>query len=121
MSRPGFFPEEPRAAAPAPAGLRPLGRPRPLQVARDAGGLPARVRFPQQTRAVAVRDIDQVWRIAEEWWRDRPLRRTYYQLRLVDGRRLTCFCDDASALGPAVAGTAAGARFAQESWFAQEY
>ena len=115
MSRPGFFPEEQRAAAPAPAGLRPLGRPRPLHVARDAAGLPARVRFPQQARAVAVHDVDQVWRIAEEWWREQPLRRTYYQLRLADGRRLTCFCDDAPARGPAAAGTE------PNPWFAQEY
>ena len=114
MSRPGFFPEEQAAAAPAAAGLRPLGRPRPLHVVRDAAGLPARVRFPQQARAVAVRDVDQVWRIAEEWWREQPLRRTYYQLRLADGRRLTCFSDDAPARGRA-AGTAA------DAWFAQEY
>ena len=115
MSRPDFFSEERRAPAPAPSGLRPLGRPRPLQVARDAGGLPARVRFPHQARAVAVHDVDQVWRIAEEWWRDQPLRRTYYQLHLADGRRLTCFSDDAPALGHAAAGTKA------DAWFAQEY
>ncbi|MCY3918568.1 MAG: hypothetical protein OXG38_02020, partial [Chloroflexi bacterium] len=70
--------------------------------------------FPRQARAVAVRDVDQVWRIAEEWWREQPLRRTYYQLRLADGRRLTCFSDDATARGRA-AGTAA------DAWFAQEY
>ncbi|PZC50349.1 MAG: hypothetical protein DK306_000077 [Chloroflexi bacterium] len=108
----------PAAQAAAASGLRPLGQPRALQVARDASGLPAQVRFPGGA-TVAVSAIDQIWRIAEEWWRERPLMRTYYQLRLEDGRRLTCFYDETLAQpnGPSAdAGSALGG-----AWFAQAY
>lgn len=94
-----------------PSGLRPLGRPRPLHVACDEIGLPARVQLPDSEQTIAVDDVDQVWRIAEEWWRETPLARTYYQLHLADGHRLTCFHDEAlTPLAPQ-----------QGAWFAQEY
>ena len=100
------------AAPPPRHGLRSLGLPRPLQVVCDAQGLPAEVQFEARGRPVAVSAIDQVWRIAEEWWREAPLARTYYQLRLDDGRTLTCFHDESAALNPLSAGGA---------WFAQHY
>ena len=77
-----------------PHGLRPLSRPHPLRVTLDAAGLPARVATRHDRQPVAVTAVDEVWRIAEEWWRERPLRRTYYRLALDDGRALTCFHDD---------------------------
>lgn len=108
-------------------GLRPLGRPRPLRVTCDALGVPTRVEFPghvrfrpsghpasatDASRGVAVIAIDQVWRIAEEWWRETPIARTYYQLRLDDGRALTCFHDGSLSRNDTVS---AGA------WFVQHY
>lgn len=103
-----------------PTGLRPLGRPRPLRVACDESGLPARVQFPGSEQPVAVDDVDQVWRIAEEWWRETPLARTYYQLQLADGRRLTCFHDESLTTPVSQqGGPRQGAQ--QGAWFAQEY
>ena len=95
-----------------PQGLSPLGRPRPLRVACDEAGLPAHVQFPRSDQPVAVTDIDQVWRIAEEWWRETALARTYYQLRLADGRALTCFHDESLAPSDSIP---------QSAWFAQHY
>jgi hypothetical protein len=34
------------------------------------------------------------WRIDDEWWRERPLSRTYYRVLLEDGQPLTLFRDD---------------------------
>ena len=75
-------------------GLRPLGRPRPIRVTLDADGLPARVATRHDKQPIIVTTVDEVWRIAEEWWREHTLRRTYYRLTLSDGRALTCFHDD---------------------------
>ena len=99
-------------------GLSPLGRPRPLHVACDETGLPARIQFPRSDHPVAVTDIDQVWRIAEEWWRETPLARTYYQLRLADGRALTCFHDESLSANESVAPNDS---ITQNAWFAQHY
>jgi hypothetical protein len=98
-------------------GLRPLGRPRALHVTCDAAGRPTHVQFPQRGQPVAVTTIDQVWRIAEEWWRETSIARTYYQLRLDDGRALTCFHDESLARTKSnpTRNASLGA------WFAQHY
>ena len=77
-----------------PHGLRPLGRPHLLRVTLDADGLPTRVATRHGKQLIAVTAIGEVWRIAEGWWRERPLRRTYYHLTLSNGHSLTCFHDD---------------------------
>lgn len=75
-----------------------VGTPRPLTVRVDADGLPVAVtRHAQRGRRpvpVAVESIEEVWRVAEAWWREEPERRTYYRLLLADGRLLTLFHDD---------------------------
>jgi hypothetical protein len=50
--------------------------------------------------AVTLRDrrmmIQQVldgWRIDDEWWRECPLSRFYWQIALEDGRSVTVFID----------------------------
>jgi hypothetical protein len=58
-------------------------------------------------RVLGVVDVEEVWRIGEEWWRDDPIARTYYRLILADGRPLTVFHDD--TLGR------------ETGWFAQRY
>lgn len=75
---------------PKPGTYRPLNPPKPIAV--DA----------QQERPVAVIDkagertdvasIEEFWVIDEEWWRDR-IWRTYYRVRLEDGRIVTMFRD----------------------------
>ena len=86
------------------AHLRPLGLPQPVLVRSDAHGLPAAVaaggarwgRMPGVFRAVA--QVEEAWRIAEEWWRASPsgagLARTYYRVILEDGSALTLYHDD---------------------------
>jgi hypothetical protein len=37
--------------------------------------------------------IDGRWKIDEEWWRENPILRMYYQVTTGDGRRITVFRD----------------------------
>jgi hypothetical protein len=89
---------EPTAGAPLRAhGLRTLGLPRPLRVEANSGGHPARVTL---TRGGAgtfeVEEVLEVWRVSEAWWREAPVRRTYYQIAIDGGRTLTLFQDEES-------------------------
>jgi hypothetical protein len=43
-------------------------------------------------RPVLVKDVVNVWRIDEEWWR-KPISRLYYSLELENGARITVFRD----------------------------
>ncbi len=43
-------------------------------------------------RPVLVRDVVNMWRIDEEWWR-RPVSRLYFQLEMDNGARITVFRD----------------------------
>jgi hypothetical protein len=40
-----------------------------------------------------VASIDSRWKIDEEWWREKPIIRMYYQVAAEDGRRITVFQD----------------------------
>ena len=40
-----------------------------------------------------IASIDDLWRIDEEWWREKPIARMYYQLTAEGGGRLTVFQD----------------------------
>lgn len=105
--------ETPAAERPeAPRGLRPLGLPRPLHVRADGRGEPAALAWPSRGgsggRMHPVEQVQEVWRIAEEWWRGEPLARTYYRVVLQDGRPLTLFHDD---LAPQP----------EEGWYEQRY
>ena len=66
---------------------RPLNRPRPLRVEAGEGGRPIAVYLSGQRCAVEA--VLEVWRIDDEWWRERPVSRLYFSLLLEDGR--TCF------------------------------
>lgn len=79
-------------------GLRPLGLPRPVRVQTDEAGLPSVVTLTGQGgTSLAVEQVDEAWRIAEEWWRETPLGRTYYRVIVDGGRPLTLFHDDLAA------------------------
>ena len=88
------------------AGLQPLGLPRPIAVRADASGLPATV-HPRGGRPLPVTRVEEVWRIAEEWWREAPLARSYYRVIVDGGRHLTLFHDDLT--GP------------NQGWYEQRY
>lgn len=80
--------------------LRPLGVPRALAVRTDTEGEPVAVaRTDARGRPgpeLTVERVDEVWRLAEAWWREAPQRRTYYRVILDGTRPLTMFRDDAA-------------------------
>ncbi len=105
----------------ASAALRALGLPLPIQVRTDEQGLPLELLVPRhgaqplaalarqaqrrssaRTRAArryAVEAIEEIWRVAEEWWRERPVERTYMRLLVDGGRPLTIYRDEAGLDG----------------------
>jgi len=70
--------------------LKPVNQPEPEQVEEDATGLPVALRTK---RLQPIRNIDDKWRIDDEWWRSEPISRLYYAVRLVSGQRLTIYKD----------------------------
>ena len=88
---------EPVTGAPLRAhGLRPLNLPRPVEVDLDTHGLPMRVVTGSlgTLRTYEVEQVQEVWRVAEAWWRAASVQRTYYQVVIDSGRTLTLFHDD---------------------------
>lgn len=71
--------------------LRPLAAPRLLAVETDGEGHPCWVVLGgEQRRVVGLQDR---WRIDDEWWREQPVSRMYYQLQLEGDRVVTIYCD----------------------------
>ena len=87
--------------------LRPLAGPRPLQLEVDAAGIPRSLIFEGARREVEA--VQDRWRIDDEWWRETPLSRMYYELRLEGERVVTVYRD-------LVCGHAAGG-----VWWLQRY
>ena len=57
----------------------------------DGEGRPVSVTLSgRRLRVVAVQDA---WRIDDEWWRERPVSRLYWQVALEDGRVVTLYRD----------------------------
>lgn len=85
-----------------------MGLPRLLGVRADAGGSPLAVARDDarghRGSEARVENIEEVWRVAEAWWRESSQARTYYRVILDGGRPLTLFRDDDSG-----------------SWFEQPY
>ncbi len=85
--------QTPRETA-RPRGIRRLNVPRSIEVQTDPSSrLPTalREREGEWDRIAALEDF---WRVEDEWWREAPLARTYYQAYLDDGRPLTFFLDE---------------------------
>jgi hypothetical protein len=89
--------------ASGPRALLPLNRPEPLHV-EAKGGWPLALSSSGRRGRRQVTSIEDVWRVEEEWWRDTPIVRTYFEVLLDDGRRSTLFFDHTAS-----------------SWFAQRY
>ena len=73
-----------------PGPIRPLNRLRPVQVAEGADGLPLEVSLRPRLKVEAIEDR---WRIDDEWWREVPISRTYFDCVLEDGRHITLVKD----------------------------
>jgi hypothetical protein len=113
------------------AALRALGLPLPIRVRADEAGRPLELLVPRRgaaplalqpattdarhhdIRRLAVEAIEEVWRVAEEWWRERPVGRTYIRLLVDGGRPLTIYRDEAGLLSPDGDG--------QPAWYLQRY
>ncbi len=81
--------------------LRALNLPRPAAVQTDAASHPCVVQLG--TRWVPVAEVQDRWRIDDEWWRQR-MERMYFLVILEDGDQVTLFHDAV-----------------QDQWFHQSY
>ena len=79
--------------APGAGPIRPLNLPIPISVEEDPHHRP--VVLGQKSRRVKVDSVEDLWQIDEEWWRDSPIVRTYYELTVQGGRRIIVFRDQA--------------------------
>ena len=70
--------------------LQPLKQPRPVAVETGESGEPVAVVLGGQRLAVA--QVQDVWRIDDEWWRE-EVSRLYYHLLLEDGQVVTVYRD----------------------------
>ena len=75
----------------SPGALRPLNLPVSIAVEEDTRGRPLTLIL--RGRKLKVASIDDLWEIDEEWWREKPVLRMYYQVATEDGRPITLFRD----------------------------
>ncbi len=73
-----------------PDAYRPVNLPEPARVEEDKAGRPVSVRLPRRQK---ITDIEDRWRIDDEWWRREPISRLYYAVRLGSGQRLEIYKD----------------------------
>ena len=76
-----------------PDGLRPLNAPQPVAVRLDAAGCPYQLQLapargprPRAAPWLTVLEIDESWRVVDEWWRATGIDRTYYRLLVAKER-----------------------------------
>ena len=70
--------------------FKPVNTPVPVKVEVDVGGIPVAVRVPRRQTVI---DIEDRWRIDDEWWRSEPVSRIYFEVRLSSGQRLVIYHD----------------------------
>ena len=75
------------------AQLRPLNAPVPLRVEMDAGGRIVSIWRQGRLTPRSIAAIQDRWRIDDEWWREHPISRMYYEVVLDDGSLLTMYQD----------------------------
>ena len=69
----------------------------------DRSRRPVRSRQPSlETKSLsltnlAITSINDLWQVDDEWWRERPISRRYYQITTQQDRRLTIFKDQLHA------------------------
>ena len=68
-----------------------MNLPVPLDVVEDEYHQPLTLILGGQK--LNITSIEDLWEIAEEWWRTRPVARRYYQVTTQDGRCITLFRD----------------------------
>lgn len=76
--------------APGADTFKPVNAPEPANVEENAAGYPVAIRMGR--RKVRLSVIDR-WRIDDEWWREQPVSRLYFEVMLAPGQRLTLYKD----------------------------
>jgi hypothetical protein len=82
---------------PANSGAKRIPSSGAKRVPVNPGGKRAAQEHWREAKWTAVLDISEAWRIGEDWWRERPIRRTYFRLIVQDGRTVTVFRDELAA------------------------
>ena len=59
----------------------------------DADGEGRPVAVTLRGRRLPVVQVQDTWRIDDEWWRERPVSRLYFEVALEDGRTVTVYRD----------------------------
>src|SRR5579859_404155 len=75
------------------AQLRPLNAPVPLRVQMDTAGRIVAIWRQGRLTPRTIAAIQDRWRIDDEWWREHPISRMYYEVVLDDGSLLTMYQD----------------------------
>ncbi|MEE8465693.1 MAG: hypothetical protein V3S68_04395, partial [Dehalococcoidia bacterium] len=105
----------PKAITPETANqnlqFRSLNLPVPIEVVEDGAERPVVISLPPARssrlarsrrlaqedrslpRSLTVASINDLWQVDDEWWRETPISRRYYQVTTQDERRLTIFRD----------------------------
>ena len=95
-----------------------------MRVQSDEHGLPSKVALdPSNDHApsFAVERVEEVWRIAEEWWRETPIGRTYYRIVIDGGRSLTLFHDTEQSHDMQQGGQGGQEGQEGQEWYEQRY
>lgn len=71
--------------------LRPLHRPSPVKLELDDVGRPLTLHL--SGRRIAVESVVEMWRIDDEWWREKPVSRLYWRVVLEEGRIVDVYRD----------------------------
>ena len=71
--------------------VRALNEPEPVEARTAERGYPLAVRL--RRRWVKVEGIVDVWRVDDEWWREQPVRRMYFQCSVDKGLNVLLFRD----------------------------
>ena len=94
--------------------FRSLNMPVPIEVIEDSEGRPVAVVVPptinnrpahsrrlvqqqpttSKLAAQKITAINDLWQVNDEWWREHPISRRYYQITTQSDSRLTVFQDD---------------------------
>ena len=70
---------------------RSLNAPRPLEIVTDSERLPSRIKIRDIWKSVT--GIQDIWRIDDEWWREKPISRIYYMCILKTEEAVVIFQD----------------------------
>ena len=71
--------------------IRALNQPRLLAVKASKDGLPVALKL--RGRWVEVESVVDHWKIDDEWWRERPTCRRYYECMVDQGLKVVVFQD----------------------------